>query len=82
MLVLKILGAVAALLLGVWLGLPGRYDYDPEELEQALVEGGHERARATRHFMAVDWFFRKLTRSAHRQPRRRFRTVAPDRRHD
>ena len=76
MLILKILGAVVALVLGVWLGLPGRYESDPEELDRVLTEEGTGRARATRHFLAVDWFFRRLKGSTRKpQGRRRFHTV-------
>ena len=76
MLILKILGAVAALALGIYLGLPGRYESDPEELDRVLSEEGTGRARATRHFLVVDWFFRGLKKSR-RKPlgRRRFHTV-------
>jgi hypothetical protein len=76
MLILKILGAVAALALGVWLGLPGRYESDPEEIDRVLGEEGTGRARATRHFLVVDWFFRGLKRSRKKpRGRRHFHTV-------
>lgn len=76
MLILKILGAVAALALGIWLGLPGRYERDLDEIDRALDEDGIGRARATRHFLVVDWFFRGLKRSQKKpQGRRHFHTV-------
>ena len=37
-LTLKILGAIAALGLGIWLGLPGRYSQSVDEIEQTMVE--------------------------------------------
>ena len=37
---LKILGALLALGLGVWLGLPGRYSQPIEEIEEAMERGG------------------------------------------
>jgi hypothetical protein len=76
MLILKILGAVAALALGIWLGLPGRYERDLDEIDRALGEDGIGRARATRHFLVVDWFFRGLKKSRKKpQGRRHFHTV-------
>jgi len=77
MLILKILGAVAALALGIWLGLPGRYESDPKEMDRMLGEDGIGRARATRHFLVVDWFFRGLKKSQKKVGgRRHFHTVA------
>lgn len=81
MLMLKILGAVAALLLGVWLGLPGRYERDVREIDKIMDAGGRERKRTKRVWTPLDWF-RKDPRGSDRRrssQRRRFRTAAPRR---
>lgn len=80
MLILKILGGVAAFLLGIWLGLPGRYDQSVREIERTMEQGGGERRRATRHFTPLDWFFRAQKASDRRRQRRHFRTAVPERR--
>lgn len=59
MLLLKILGALLAVAFGVWLGLPGRYERDEDELAEKLGEGGST-ARAKRHFTPMAYFARKL----------------------
>ena len=80
MLTLKILGGVAALLLGVWLGLPARYERKTdEELERLLDHGGGSRYKATRHFTPLDWFRTEERGSRKRQGRAAFRTSAPER---
>lgn len=54
MLFLKIVGGLAALGLGVWLGMPGKFEQTPEQIEDSL---GVRRAsrKATRHFTPLDW---------------------------
>ena len=79
MLLLKILGGVAALGLGIWLGLPGRYDQSQRDIERAMDEGGGKSKKVKRHFTPLAYFQRKAERSNRRGSRRRFRTSAPDR---
>lgn len=84
MLMLKILGAVAALLLGVWLGLPGRYDRDLDEIDRVMDAGGSKRKRTKRVWTPLNWF-RKDPRASdlrRRGQRRHFGTVAPRKRDD
>jgi hypothetical protein len=78
MLLLKILGAVAALLLGIWLGLPGRYTQSREDIERAMDRGGARRNLTKRHFTPLDWFRKEERGSQKRRQRRHFRTAAPD----
>ncbi|MGD2068042.1 MAG: hypothetical protein PVI57_05110 [Gemmatimonadota bacterium] len=79
MLTLKILGGVMALLLGLWLGLPGRYQKkSDQELERLLDHGGGTRHRVKRHFTPLDWFRTEQRGSRRRQERSHFRTTAPD----
>lgn len=83
MLILKIVGGVVALLVGIWLGLPGRYDPSEEELDRALSNPRARSKLTKRHFTPLDWF-RKETRGSERRmdQGRRFRTAAPKTRKD
>lgn len=59
MLVLLILGLVAALCLGIWLGLPGRYEQTPEEIEQIMASGtGRRKKLQKRPLSPVAWMRR------------------------
>jgi hypothetical protein len=40
MTLLLILGALAAFLLGIWLGMPRRFDQSPDEIEERLSKDG------------------------------------------
>lgn len=60
-LTLKILGAVAALGLGIWLGLPGRYSQSVDEIEQTMAMGTGRRKKVKRHFTPLAWFQRKVS---------------------
>lgn len=83
MLIAKILGGVLALLLGVWLGAPGRYERkSEEELERLLEHGGGSRHKVKRHFTPLDWFRNEERGSRRRQSRSAFRTSSPDRPRD
>lgn len=75
--ILKILGGVAALLLGVWFGLPGRYEQSSSEIERVMSRGGSRRSRVKRAFTPLDWFRRDERGSERRASRRYFGTAAP-----
>lgn len=78
MLTLKIIGGILALFLGIWLGLPGRYDRrSEEELAKLLEDEGGRRKSTRRHFMYLDWFRKEEKASHRRRQRRHFRTAAP-----
>jgi hypothetical protein len=81
MLFLKILGGLAALGLGIYLGLAGQYRADPQEVERALSGQGRTR-RAKRHFTPLGWLRRNEERSSHvrrrRAPKGRFNLYSPD----
>lgn len=81
MLMLKILGAVVALLLGVWLGLPGRYERDLREIDQVMERGGRDRKKVKRLRTPLDWFRKdpKGSERRRRRARRHFHTAAPRR---
>lgn len=80
MLTLKIIGGVLALLLGIWLGLPGRYERRSEDEIAELLEGEGRRKKTRRHFMYLNWFRKEEKASHRRRERRHFRTAAPARR--
>jgi len=78
-LILKILGAVAALALGVWLGLPGRYQADLEEIERTMESGVGRTRKVKRRFTPLAWMQRRLSaRSGGGHQRRGFNLESPD----
>lgn len=78
MLLLKIVLGLAALALGIWLGLPGRYEQSLDEIDRAMERGGARRNTVKRHFTPLDWFRKEQKGSDRRRQRRHFRTAAPD----
>lgn len=74
--ILKILGGLVALLLGIWLGLPGRYEQSASEIEKVMSRGGSRRNRVKRAFTPLDWFRRDERGSERRASRRYFGTAA------
>lgn len=78
MLALKIVIALAAVGVGIWLGLPGRYEQSLEEVERNMVIGGRTR-KVKRHFTPLAWLQRKLSaRGSSPQRRRGFSLEHPD----
>lgn len=77
---IKILLGVAALAIGIWLGLPGRFEQSSEELEQLMARGGSKRRKVKRHFIAIDRFRKDELASDRRRAenRRRFRTAVSE----
>lgn len=61
MLFLKILGGVAALALGIWLGLPGRYEQTPDDIDAIMATGTARRRRTKRYFTPLAWIQRKIS---------------------
>lgn len=81
MLTLKILGGLAAVALGIWLGLPGRYDQSLEDVERNMVLGTGRTRKVKRHFTPLAWIQRKLNpRGSQTQRRRGFNLEHPDER--
>jgi len=78
MLLLKIVGAILALGLGVWLGLPGRGP-SAAEIDKVLDQPVRRRRRVSRHFTPMDWF-RREKRAPDRLSHGRFRVGPPDER--
>ena len=79
---LLIVVGLAAVGLGFYLGLPGKYEQTQEEIEFAMDRGGARRNQVKRVFTPLDWF-RKDRKGSERRRRaatRRFRTAAPKRR--
>ena len=81
MLFLKILGGLAALGLGIYLGLAGHYRPDFNEIDRALSGQGKTK-RAKRHFTPLGWLRKSEERSSHirrrRAPTGRFDLYSPD----
>ena len=81
MLFLKILGGLAALALGIYLGLAGQYRPDFDEIDRALSGQGKTK-RARRHFTPLGWLRKSEERSSHvrrrRAPSGRFDLYSPD----
>lgn len=71
MLFLKILGGVLALALGIWLGLPGRYQQRHEEIERTMELGIGRTRKVKRHFTPLAWIQRKISVSGRGRPQRR-----------
>lgn len=79
MLVLKILVALAAVGLGIWLGLPGKYDQSLDDLERQMEQGARGSQKVQRHFTPLAWLQRKaVARGVLRKSRPAFRMESPD----
>ena len=79
MLLLKVAGAVIALIIGVWLGLPGQDQPTAEDIDKILDQPGRKRRTVRRVRTPLDWF-RRSKRSPDRLSRHHFRLTAPDQR--
>ena len=83
MLLLKILGAVLALAIGLYMGSAGKYRPDEEEIEKALGKEGYSR-RVKTHFTPLGWLRNTQERSSRMRRRARgassgmFNLSAPD----
>lgn len=77
MLVLKILGGVVAVALGIWLGRPRRYERPLREVEKALEEGRGRPQWTERHFTPLD-LLRKEARGSERRRGERGRFSVTD----
>ena len=81
MLLLKILGGIAALAIGLYLGLARPYRPDPEELDRVLGPGGRTR-KVKRRFTLFGWMRMPEERPSHQRRRRssgrHFDLVAPN----
>lgn len=83
MLFLKILAAVLALAIGLYLGGAGQYRPDHDEIDKALSGGGRTK-KTKRHFTPLGWLRQTQERSSHIRRRargvstRRFDLSLPD----
>ncbi len=71
---LQILGGLAAVALGIFLGT-GRYTQTQEEIEARLGGGGGKPRRAKRHFMWLDYIKTEERGSNRARKRERFKTA-------
>ncbi len=58
---LKIGGALLALALGIWMGMPGRYTQSIDDIEQVMASGGARRRKVKRRFTPLAWLQRNLS---------------------
>ncbi|TVP48956.1 MAG: hypothetical protein EA350_02590 [Gemmatimonadales bacterium] len=65
--ILAILGLVAALLLGLYLGMPTRYEADWEEIEEALSDETRERHKVERKTTFLTLMQRNMMRGSDRR---------------
>lgn len=78
-LALKIIVGILALAVGVWLGLPGRYDQSVADLERDMAWRTGRTYRVKRHFTPMAWMQRQLkARGDHSRARHSFRMESPD----
>jgi hypothetical protein len=76
--ILYVLGGVAALGLGIWLGLPGRYERDLDEIDRVMDEGGGRRKKVKRHFTPMAWMKRNVSVNTPSRSGRRFTVENPE----
>ena len=76
---LLVLGLVG-IAIGIWLGLPGRYEQSPEDIERLMAQGGGTRRRRPKRSLSpVAWLQRKVSSRTPPPSRRRgFRLEAPE----
>jgi hypothetical protein len=78
-LALKIIIGIAAVGVGVWLGLPGRYEQTPEDLERDMEWQTGRSYRVKRQFTPLAWVQRKLSARGQRsRPRQAFHLESPE----
>jgi len=65
-----IVSGVLALAFGIWLGLPGRYEQKPEDIERIMSAGGGRRKKVKRAFTPLAWLQRKVNVRSERSGRR------------
>lgn len=52
--------AIVGLLVGIWLGLPGRFEQTPEDIEKIMEAGGGRTKKVKRVFTPMAWVERRL----------------------
>lgn len=75
---LAVLGCVLALALGVWLGMPGRYQQSSRDIERIMEQGGGRTRRVKRRFTPLAWLQRHVSVGGSRGRRRGFRMESPE----
>jgi hypothetical protein len=64
---LAILGMIAALAFGLWLGMPTRYQADWEEIDEALADENRERHKVERKTTFLTLMQRNMMRGSDRR---------------
>jgi len=73
-----LLGGAAALGLGIWLGLPGRYQRDLDEIDRVMEEGGGRRKKVKKQFTPMAWVKRNVSVNTPSRAGRRFQVRDPE----
>ncbi len=55
-----ILAGVLAFAWGLWLGMPGRYTQDLQEIDDVMAQGGRRRRSHKKRFTPYAWMQRQL----------------------
>jgi len=75
---LYVIGGLAAVGLGIWLGLPGRYDRDLDQIDRVMEEGGGRRKRVKKQFTPMAWVKRNVSVNTPSRAGRRFQVRDPE----
>ncbi|MCA1789759.1 MAG: hypothetical protein LC667_07845 [Thioalkalivibrio sp.] len=65
-----VVSGILALGLGIWLGLPGRYQQTPDDIDRIMSQGGARRRKTKKMFTPLAWFQRKANARSERSSRR------------
>jgi len=55
-----VLTALVGLVIGIWLGMPGRYSQDADDIERIMESGGARRKKVKRVFTPMAWMQRNF----------------------
>jgi len=66
---LKVIVGIAAVLVGGWFGLPGRYAQTPDEIEEVMANGTGRRKQRKKRLSPFAWLQREKSVSTNRGSR-------------
>lgn len=66
-----VLTGIVGLAIGIWLGMPGRYEQTPEDIQRIMESGGARRRRTKRIFTPLAWMQRQISTSTPSAERRK-----------
>lgn len=79
-LIIKVVLAVVALGVGIWLGMPGRYTQTVDEIEEVMERGGARRRQVKKAFTPLAWMQRHASAkgSSRRRTKGGFKLESPE----